>query len=78
MTHFELILLLCWLGCSPLGYLATRWSSRTTYGKWTRNDRFYAIVFSLINGPLMIIIAVAARLICDLEKSERGNQDARW
>jgi len=78
MTHLDLILLLCWLGCSPVGYLATRWSSRAIYGKWTRNDRLYAIVFSLVNGPLMAIVAVGARLIHHLEKSERGNQDARW
>ena len=78
MTHFDLALLLCWLGCSPVGYLATRWSDRAMSGRWTRNDRLFAIVFSLINGPFMILVAVMTRLIHRLAQSERGNQEAGW
>ena len=78
MTCFNSILLLCWIGFSPVGYLISRWSQRAMCGRWTRNDRLFAIVFSLITGPFMIIGALATRLLYHMEKSERGNQEARW
>lgn len=74
------ILIVCsWVLFAPVGYLACRWSNRAMDDSmWTRNDRLYAIVFSLFYGPLMPVMAVLVVLLYRLGKSEWGNHDARW
>jgi hypothetical protein len=73
------ILIVClWVLVAPLGYLASRWSGRVMGDRWTRNDRLYAIVASVLYGPLMPALAVVLILLWKLATSKWGNQDARW
>jgi len=72
-------LILClWVLCTPLGYLACRWSSRRMGDRWTRNSRLFALVGSLFYGPVMPAMAGLIVLLDKLFKSEWGNGDARW
>jgi hypothetical protein len=67
-----------WALSAPVGYRVTRWSVRETENRWTRLDRTFAIVFSLIFGPVMPLIAVMIVLFWNLERSHWGNQEAKW
>jgi len=72
-------LIVClWVLFAPAGYLACRRANRALGDRWTRNDRLYAIVFSLLYGPLTPVLAVLIVLLYRLGKSEWGNRDARW
>ena len=73
-----LILTCIWAVCAPVGYIVTRWSNRTMGSRWTHNDRLYAIVFSLLYGPLMPVIVVITVLIYKLSISGWGNKEAGW
>jgi len=80
MTSSVLILILAsvWALSAPVGYRFARWSLRAMGGRWTRNDRIWAITFSVIYGPVMPLLAVAVVLFWKLERSEWGNQEVRW
>lgn len=75
---FITLMILIWLGCIPLGYLACRWTGRVIDTRWTRNDRLWAIIFSLIFGPLMIAITVVSVLLHKLLMSDWGNKEVKW
>jgi hypothetical protein len=74
----NLILACLWLLSAPLGYVALRWCNRTVCTTWTRNDRLFGVIFSLLYGPLMIVFAVGAFLLFKLAESDWGNRDAKW
>ena len=77
--NFLILILACtWTVCAPIGYFASRWSNRAMGYRWTQSDRLWAIVFSLIYGPLMVIMSVAVVLIYRLCTSEWGNKEAGW
>ena len=67
-----------WIVSVPLGYLVTRWVYKTMGLKWTRNDRLYAITFSLLYGPLMPVLSIILFSLYRLSESKWGNQDAGW
>lgn len=69
---------LFWIAFAPLGYLSARWFNRRVGLKWTRCDRLWAIVFSMLNGPLMPLAALGFAVMDALERSDWGKQDARW
>ncbi|MBN2132227.1 MAG: hypothetical protein JW741_22190 [Sedimentisphaerales bacterium] len=75
-----MITILCciWIFCAPLGYVLYRWAHRATNSRWTRNDRLYAIVFSIVYGPLAPAMIVVAFLLHKMMISEWGNQEAKW
>ena len=75
----RIIILCVWLVSLPLGYVTARWSNRSMgCGKWTRNDRLFAILFSLLYGPFMPVFAVLVALLWKLQDSKWGNQEAKW
>ena len=80
MTFNCMIMILApiWVVCAPVGYIVTRWSNRAMGIRWTHNDRLYAIIFSVIYGPLMSVIGVLTVLIYKLCTSEWGNKEAGW
>jgi len=77
MTAF--LMLCCWMGFLPLGYIACRWANRAMgLKKWTRLDRLGAIFISLFWGPFMPIFAVVVVLVDKLSESKWANRDAGW
>lgn len=73
-----IIFLCCWIGMSPIGYLAFRWCIRAMGDHWTRADRLFTIIYSIFCGPVMPILAVFIYLLYRLQKSEWSGKDARW
>jgi len=72
-----------WIAClwiigAPVGYALTRWSSRAMLGRWTNNDRLYAIIVSAIYGPMMVLITAVIMLLDRLSRSQWGNREAGW
>jgi len=80
MTSSILILIVAcvWALSTPVGYISARWSIRAMGGRWTRNDRIWAITFSVIYGPVMPLLAVLLVLFWKLDTSDWGNREARW
>ncbi|HNO77614.1 MAG TPA: hypothetical protein PKN33_06090 [Phycisphaerae bacterium] len=80
MASSDLVLILAcvWALSATLGYRATRWSIREMDNRWTHTDRVFAIVFALIFGPVMPLIAVMVVLFWKLERSNWGKQEAKW
>ena len=73
------ILIAClWFVGVPLGYVVTRLCVRSMCSTWNRNDRLFAIVFSLLYGPVMPVLAIVLFLLHKLAESKWGNLDARW
>jgi hypothetical protein len=77
-SNLILIFACVWVLSAPVGYHFTRWSVRATENRWTRIDRIFAITFSMIFGPLMPLLAVMLVLFWKLERSDWGNQQAKW
>ena len=77
MTFIHLLVCL-WIVGVPAGYLGTRWANKAMGFNWTRNDRLFAITFSLLYGPLMAVLSVVLFSLHKLFESKWGNQDARW
>ena len=74
-----IVIIACvWVLSTPIGYLFARWSNRAMGSRWTRNDRIWAITFSVIYGPAMPLLAILLVLLWKLESSDWGNQEARW
>jgi len=67
-----------WVVFAPLSYLVTRRFHRTLFSTWTQNDRLYALTFSLLLGPLMLLSTGIMVIIERLGKSKWGNREARW
>lgn len=80
MGSSDLILIFAcvWALSAPVGYRVTRWSVRAMGSRWTRIDRTFAITFSVIFGPVMPVISVLIFLSWKLERSDWGNQEAKW
>ena len=73
-----ILIVCCWILCAPFAYLACRWANRAMGSGWTRNDRLFAIVFSVLYGPVMPFLAVLIVLAYKLETSDWGNKEAGW
>ena len=68
-----------WLLFAPFGYIANRWVLRVLkIREWTRMDQMGAIFFSILNGPLTILLAVVFVLLEKLGDTEWAKRDARW
>ncbi len=80
MTSSIVILIFAsvWALSAPVGYFFARWSIRAMGSRWTRNDRIWAITFSVIYGPAMPLLAVVLVLFWKLESSDWGYQEVRW
>ena len=66
----KIVILCVWIAAIPVGYIACRWSIRSTFTTWTRLDRLYAIVGAMCFGPMMPVMAVLVVLLTKLDLSD--------
>lgn len=78
-SNILIVIVACvWALSTPVGYLSARWANRAMGSRWTRNDRIWAIILSVIYGPAMPLLAVLVVLVWKVETSDWGNKEAKW
>lgn len=72
--------LILWVLCIPLGYLAIRESAKFVGCRWTIWDRKLGFVFSL-TGPILLVVCLilcVGELISRTIIRSQNDEDAPW
>ena len=69
---------LLWIICAPISYFTMREISKAEGSKWTQADRLFALVFSVLYGPIMLVVIAVTALICQIANSSWANREAKW
>ena len=68
---------LAWVGCAAVAYLAARLDAWFRSERWTVGDRWFPIALGLFTGPLATLFAVMT-LGLGLMHHVFWNRPARW
>lgn len=77
MSTFN-ILLMIWIITAPISYIVVRKDYKSSFGKWTRVDRLFWLSFSVLYGPIMLLVVLGAGLLCKISSSKWGQGEAKW
>jgi hypothetical protein len=73
-----IVMLILWTLSAPISYLVVRRDFQSSFGKWTRMDRLFWLTFSVLYGPIMLIVIAGIGLFCKISNSDWGKQEVKW